>query len=125
VMDLVRMNPTFEIATSRQQVAQLDAQQARFAEALRDASADADPDLLERKVNEVLAVTFIGPLLAEAIGNGKQVYFVNSRSEQAYARQLYLEIAGRIGASGRLPIGKQIAAALQRSLAARPDETGR
>jgi hypothetical protein len=71
-----------------------------------------DEKTIKGKINEAMAVGFIAPMLADALGRFDQTYFANSPAEQAYAKQLYTEIATRIGQSTRFPIGRDIARAM-------------
>jgi len=74
-----------------------------------------DEKKLKGKLNEAMAVGFVAPMLADALGRFEQTYFANSPAEQAYARQLCTEIATRIGQSSKFPIARDIArAVLQR-----------
>jgi hypothetical protein len=76
-----------------------------------------DVTKIEAKLNEALALTFFAPMLANALNESRQTYFVNSPTEQAYARQLYMQIATKIGQSSKLPLARNIARALQQRLA--------
>jgi len=67
---------------------------------------------MELKLNEAIAVAFVAPLLAQAVQNIEQKYFLHSPAEQAYARQMYMEIASRIGTSGKMPLAKNIVKAM-------------
>jgi hypothetical protein len=78
--------------------------------------APADQQKLKDKLNEAMAVSFIAPLLADALGKSEQTYFANSPAEQAYARQLYTEIATRIGQSSKFPVARDIAKAMLQRL---------
>ena len=115
-MDLLGVNSTYELAVGRQEASRRAGEQDRFEQTLRQAAAAKETHQLERTIDEVVSVVFIAPLLFESMGKGEQTYFLNSRAEQSYARQMYLEIASKLGASGRLPAGRDIAEALQARL---------
>jgi len=80
------------------------------------AKARPDAKQIEAKLNEALALTFFAPMLASAMNESQQAYFVNSPTEQAYARQLYMQVATKIGQSGKLPLARNIAQAFRRQL---------
>lgn len=79
-------------------------------------AAAGDSKKIEGKLNEMIAVGMIAPMLAEALGKFQQTYFANSPAEQAYAKQLYMEIATKIGQSSKLPLAKSIAKAVEQRL---------
>ncbi len=82
----------------------------------KTAKARPNAKQIEAKLNEAIALTFIAPMLASALNESQQAYFVNSPAEQAYARQLYMQIATKIGQSTKLPLARNIAQALHRQL---------
>jgi hypothetical protein len=88
------------------------------------ASQAADGKKLQGKLNEMIAVGLIAPMLTETLGKFQQTYFANSPAEQAYAKQLYMEIATKIGQSTNLPLAKDIAKAVQQRLGTSGTVTG-
>lgn len=87
-------------------------QQTAAADGAEDLPATARAGQVETKLNEAIAVAFIAPLLTQAVDKAEQTYFANSPAERAYAKQMYTEIAGKIGSSGKLPLARSIAKAL-------------
>jgi len=83
----------------------------------KTAKARLDARQIETKLNEAIALTFIAPMLTSVLNESEQTYFVNSPTEQAYARQMYMQIASKIGQSGKLPLARNIAQAFVRRLA--------
>jgi hypothetical protein len=75
-------------------------------------SVGMDEKTLKSKINEAMSVNFIAPMLVDALGRFDQTYFANSPAEQAYATQLYTEIASRIGQSDKFAVGRDIARAM-------------
>jgi hypothetical protein len=67
---------------------------------------------VKTRLDQVLAEAFLAPLLAQAAVNVEQKYFLHSPAEQAYAQQMYTQIASQIGTSGRMPLAKGIAKAV-------------
>lgn len=122
------VNIRHDVAMARQNLATaasapLKAFKAALKDAVRNAagaanagSPAADATKLKAKLNEAVAVSFVAPLLADALGKFEQTYFANSPAEQAYARQLYTEIATRIGQSSKFPVARDISRAMLKRL---------
>lgn len=95
-----------------------DTAQESIATAASSKTSKGKPDAkqIEAKLGEALALTFFAPMLAGAMNESQQAYFVNSPTEQAYARQLYMQLATKIGQSGKVPLARDIAQAFVRQL---------
>ncbi len=119
-MNVSTDNLRFDVAMARQRFAGRAADQGAFDRAMRGAAGSeagrSDHEQIDRRLNEAVAVSFIAPLLADAMGGDERTYFTNSRAEQAYARQMYMEIATRIGQSNRLPLGRSIAESFKKRI---------
>ncbi len=75
-----------------------------------------DSQKLQGKLNEMISVGLIAPMLADALGKFEQTYFANSPAEQAYTKQLTMEIATKVGQSSKLPLAKYVAQAMQKRM---------
>lgn len=67
---------------------------------------------VKTRLDQAIAEAFIAPLLAQTAVNAEQKYFLHSPAEQAYAQQMYTQLAGQIGTSGKMPLAKSIAKAV-------------
>lgn len=76
------------------------------------AAKNSNAAAMEMKLNETIGVAFIAPLLAQTVQNVEQSYFLHSPAEQAYAKQMYLDIASRMSTSGKMPLAKNIVKAV-------------
>lgn len=63
---------------------------------------------VKMRLDQAIAEAFLAPLLAQGAINAQQTYFLHSPAEQAYAQQMYTQIASQIGSSGRMPLAKGI-----------------
>jgi len=115
VADILAVNPVFDSAMVRQSQAMAVGRQEQFARHLAAAVRHRDAGEVERKVSEALAVALLGPVLLQMTETTQPLYFLSSRAEQAYRRQMYLEVVQRIGGSDAFPIGRKIAKAMLRN----------
>lgn len=115
-MNVSGANLQFDVAMARQRSDSAVAGQGDFQRALRGAAGETAGQKIENRLNEAIAVSFIAPMLTDAMGDAKGAYFTNSPAEQAYAKQMYMEIATRIGQSNRLPLARSMAEAMQQRI---------
>lgn len=77
-----------------------------------NSSSNGTASQVKTRLDQAIAEAFIAPLLAQTAVNVEQKYFLHSPAEQAYAQQMYTQLASQIGTSGKMPLAKGIAKAV-------------